>query len=962
MDASMNSILGAATTAYEEPLSQTGRLLELKTPQGQALFALRAHAVERIGRVARYKVDVINQTTDFDPEKLIGQSVHLNIRLDDGSSSSRHGWVESVCYLGSDGGLEDWQLIFAPWFSLLEYRINCRIWQETSLPDIFASIFKHYSQAQGQYRFELIREYPLLSYVTQFNETDAHFVQRWCEQEGLFWYVEHNTDSHCIVFTDDVSTLPTLTPSSLRFHTQQAADLTDSIMQWSPGARLLNGQVQWSSSEYRNHARPLTTHSMALPAASAPTDLERYQYRGQYAWQNSSRGEWLSRVQIEQDESAARRTHGQGGVRQMQPGFSFELTQHPLYERKTLKDRQFLIIAVEFFVQSNLPVGKMRPSPPGSLKPQFDAVQNVSSLAENNEGFYLNRFEAQRLDIPYRSPFSHQKPVSPGPQTAVVVTPSGHEVFTDGLNRVCVRFHWDRIVKDGELGSCWLRMMQSSSGQDWGSVNVPRSGEEVIVTFLDNDIDRPLIMGQVYGGHKPAWHSSGLMSGYKSQEIQGRGYNQWVMDDSTGQVRTQIHSSHGHSQLNLGYLIDQRGNERGALRGSGFELRTDAYGALRAQQGLYISTWPRTNGQGGQIDTHEAQQHLINSKTRVKSLSDIAEQHNALPMPGGIESLDQLNADTQANYGDGGDGLITSSQQQRNAGDTKAAILNGGRGQTTGYKKPLMISSSPADIATVTPQSTHIHSGRQLTLSTGEDTSLASGRSLLVSVAQSISLFAQAAGAKLFAAKGKIEIQAQSESIELTAMESVRITSTARTVEIAAQEEILLTSGAAYIRIKGGNIEIHAPGTIDIKGVKKTFSGPAQLNRDNPAWPKDSITQSITAFAGQSSAANYQAWAGMPYTLLADGAEVKKGVMDATGQIAIEHHATTTHYRIELANGVGYDLPTASDYSGDPYNAALANRGLHRHESASHTDVRPRDDRSLFRKAYDRLSNSESDT
>ncbi len=263
-------------------------------------------------------------------------------------------------------------------------------------------------------------------------------------------------------------------------------------------------------------------------------------------------------------------------------------------------------------------------------------------------------------------------------------------------------------------------------------------------------------------------------------------------------------------------------------------------------------------------------------------------------MPGGIESLDQLNADTQANYGDGGDGLITSSQQQRNAGDTKAAILNGGRGQTTGYKKPLMISSSPADIATVTPQSTHIHSGRQLTLSTGEDTSLASGRSLLVSVAQSISLFAQAAGAKLFAAKGKIEIQAQSESIELTAMESVRITSTARTVEIAAQEEILLTSGAAYIRIKGGNIEIHAPGTIDIKGVKKTFSGPAQLNRDNPAWPKDSITQSITAFAGQSSAANYQAWAGMPYTLLADGAEVKKGVMDATGQIAIEHHATTT--------------------------------------------------------------------
>lgn len=957
----MNSILDAAMNAFSGPLSQAGRLLELNTPQGQELFALRAHAVERLSHVARYTVDVINQTTDFDPEKLIGQAVQLSIRLDDGSLSPRHGWVESVRYLGSDGGLEDWQLVFAPWFSLLEYRIDCRIWQEMSLPDILAQVFQHYSQARANYRFDLQRDYPLLSYVTQFNETDANFVQRWCEQEGLFWYVEHKVDSHCIVFTDNIDSLPTLNPASLRFHTQQAADLKDSITQWSPGARLLNGLVQWRSSEYRSHAQPQITHSMALPAASAPPDLERYQYRGQYAWQNLGRGEWLARVQIEQDESAARRIQGQGGARQMQPGHGFELTQHPLYELKTLQDRQFLIVAVEFFVQSNLPIGKTRSSPPGSLKTQLDTLQAQASLPAGDEGFYLNRFETQRLDIPYRSAFTHQKPAHPGPQTAVVVTPGGHEVFTDNLNRVCVRFHWDRLMKDGELGSCWLRMMQPSSGQDWGSVNVPRAGEEVVVTFLDNDIDRPLIMGQVYGGHKPAWHSSGLMSGYKSQEIQGSGYNQWVMDDSTGQVRTQIHSSHGHSQLNLGYLIDQQGNSRGALRGAGFELRTDAYGALRAQQGLYLSTWPRNKAQGGQIDTQEAQQHLSNAQARVKALSEIAEQHNALPMPGGIESLDQLNADTQANYGSGGESPVSSSPQQRNGGDTKAAIMSGGRGQTSGYKKPLLVASSPADIATVTPQNTHIHSGKQLTLSTGEDTNLASGKSLLVSVAQSISLFAQAAGAKLFAAKGKVEIQAQNDSIELTAKESVRITSTARTIEIAAQEEILLTSGAAYIRIKGGNIEIHAPGTIDVKGVKKTFDGPAQLNRDNPAWPTDSIKQKLTAYAGLSSAAGYQAWAGQPYTIFADGAEVKKGVMDASGQIGIDHHVTTSQYRIDLSNGVSYDLPVAADYKGDPKNAELANRGLHRHESASHPDVKPSDNRSLFRNRYDHLSNPESD-
>ena len=292
-----------------------------------------------------------------------------------------------------------------------------------------------------------------------------------------------------------------------------------------------------------------------------------------------------------------------------------------------------------------------------------------SALSEASYGFFISHFEGQLHSAPYRSPFEHAKPTSPGPQTAVVVSPSGHELFTDSLNRVCVRFHWDRLSQDGELSSCWLRMLQPSSGPDWGSVHVPRAGEEVVVTFLDNDIDRPLIMGQVYGGHKPAWHSSGLMSGYKSKEIGGGGFNQWVMDDSTGQVRTQLHSSHGHTQLNLGYLIDQRGNHRGALRGTGFELRTDAYGALRAQQGLYLSTWKRSNAQGAQLDISEAQQQLQNSEQRLKTLSDTAKQHNADALQAGLDSLTQLNADTDVTYGnDNSSPSQGPSEQQRNGG------------------------------------------------------------------------------------------------------------------------------------------------------------------------------------------------------------------------------------------------------------------------------------------------------
>ncbi|SER47534.1 type VI secretion system secreted protein VgrG [Pseudomonas sp. NFACC02] len=916
-------------------ISQIGRLLKLTTPLPQPLLALRAHGLERLGRVPRYRVDVVSESNAFDPESLIGQSVSLAIKLANETLSHRHGFVQSVRYLGSDGGLQDWQIEFAPWFGFLEYRRNCRIWQDLTLPDILADIFQQHVQADGRYQLDLRRDYPALSYVTQFNESDAHFVQRWCEQEGIYWYVTHEADSHRIVFVDGTDDLPALSPRAVPFHTQMATLDHDSVMHWSQSGALLNGKVQWGTNNYKAHRQTPSAHAMALRAASAPASLERYEYRGQYAWQDEDRGNWLTRVQIEQDESAARRILGQGGVRHMQPGHAFELTQHPLHARTPLNEREFLLIEVEFFAQSNLPVTLQRRKLPGSLKPELQTLSE-EPLTDDGEGFYRNRFEAQRLDIPYRSPFEHQKPAQPGPQTAVVVAPNGAEVHTDALNRVCVRFHWDRRAFEREAPSCWIRMMQSSSGDSWGSVHVPRAGEEVIVTFLDNDIDRPLILGQVYGGHKPAWHSNGCMSGYKSRELNGLGYNQWVMDDTTGQLRTQIHSSHGHSQLNLGCLVDQQGNDRGALRGTGFELRTDAFGALRAQQGLYLSTWKRIKAQSGQMDASEAGQQLKDAEQRMAGLSDSAEQHNALPLSQGVESLTQLHA--------------AASQAYRQGNVT-----------TQAYGTPLIMASGPADIASTTPQNIHLHSGRQLNISTGEDANLASGQSLLVSVAQSISLFARQAGARLFAAKGKVEIQAQDDAIELTAKNSVRITSTARTVEIAAQDEILLTSGSAYIRIKDGDIQIHAPGSVDIKAVKKTFGGAARLDRQLPDSPQSAVIQKLTLQAGQSNAAQHQAWTGMPYKLFADGVLIEQGVMSSSGEISIDHSVTRSRYRVELANGVTHDIPVSGDYQGDPDNAERANQGLHHHASRPHPDLPDASAPRQFREAYARLNTPDTE-
>ncbi|MBN3767992.1 type VI secretion system tip protein VgrG, partial [Burkholderia sp. Ac-20365] len=164
-----------------------------------------------------------------------------------------------------------------------------------------------------------------------------------------------------------------------------------------------------------------------------------------------------------------------------------------------------------------------------SVIAQARAQHGAESLAikgsDGSEGFFMARVEAQRKVIPYRSPFEHRKPEM-RLQTATVVGPANEEVYTDELNRIKVRFHWDRLNQGDENASCWVRVAMSDTGGGYGSVHVPRIGEEVIVSWLDGDCDRPVVTGRVYNGAKtPQWHSNGILSGYRSKEYQGSGYN-----------------------------------------------------------------------------------------------------------------------------------------------------------------------------------------------------------------------------------------------------------------------------------------------------------------------------------------------------------------------------------------------------------------------------------------------------
>lgn len=273
--------------------------------------------------------------------------------------------------------------------------------------------------------------------------------------------------------------------------------------------------------------------------------------------------------------------------------------------------------------------------------------------------------------------------------------------------------------------------------------------------------------------------------------------------------------------LHLGYLIEQTGNTRGTYLGSGFDLRTDAYGAVRASRGLYVTTHPQPLV-GQPLDTGEAQQQIVGAESLLDAMSQASRTHQAGNLDDGYEALKTL---TDATGG--------SAQAAPSGGRT----AGGGTGSAKAFKAPVMVFASPSDVALSTQQSVHMASHRQINLVSGRSTHVAIGKSLVAGVADRISLFVQNAGAKLFAAKGKIEVRAHSDNVELTAQKTAKIVSATGNIEVAARQEILLTSGGAYIRIKDGNIEIHAPGKIDIKGAQHSFAGPAQLSYSLPLLP-----------------------------------------------------------------------------------------------------------------------------
>ncbi|WP_337995299.1 type VI secretion system Vgr family protein [Burkholderia sp. FERM BP-3421] len=812
---------------------QQDRLMKLDVPVGTAaLLPQRASGRARLGRHYEFTIDVVSADDSVELKALIAQPVTLWIQQSDRSYRPHHGYVHTARRLGADGGLAYYQITFASWMHFLKFRRDQRIWQDRPVDEIVTDVFNRHPQARGAFEFNLAKALPSRSFCRQ-DESDWNFVHRLLEDEGLYGFWEQASDgrSHSLTITDRLSALKPL--GTVRFYRSGTDGEVDALTQWSGTRALQSTTYTTRTFDYKRPAAARHPKETSLPTqpgqGALPEQAEVYEYTGAYTYLAQSRGDALTRFRMEEWESRAERFEGEGGWRAIDVGQRFMLADHPGHERDSVEQREFATVEAGWLIANNIPIGANDARFPHSLRARFNDARSGRSDSsafavphvDGSAGYYRVTIEAQRTAVPFRSPFEHRKPAT-HLETAIVVGRKGEEVHTDELNRIKVRFVWDRQNPGDEGASCWIRIVQSDTGGGYGAVHPPRVGEEVLIDYIGGDCDRPVAVARVYNGAtQPQWHSNGILSGNRSKEYGGRGYNQLVFDDATGQNRVQLHSSPGNSQLHLGYLIQQTGNTRGEYLGSGFDLRTDAYGALRATRGLYLGTHS-TSARSQSLDVREARQQLVNAESVIEALSQASAAHLAESLAPGFEAMKQYTDATRNTVGGDASGGRTAG---------------GGTGNANAFKQPLMLFASPAGIGLSTRQTVHVSAEQHVNMVSGESVHVAAGRSVVASIADRISIFVQKAGMKLFAGKGKIEIQAHADNIELTAQKSVKVLSATERIEVAAKQEILLTSGGAYIRLSGGNIEIHAPGKIGIKGGTHNFSGPVSLPYPMPLPP-----------------------------------------------------------------------------------------------------------------------------
>ena len=532
---------------------QAERGLKIDTPLGpDALLLVGVSGHEFISRMFGFDLDLVaenRQPVLF--QELLGKRVTIHIHMNDGTY--RH--VNGICVKVAQGDknvLADDRKAFTaysmevvPEMWRMTRKARCRIFQHITIPDILKKVFGEYG---FKVSYDIQGTFYERDYCVQYRETDFNFVSRLMEEEGIFYFFKHTTSDHELVVSNEPGSHPDVPgPSDIAY--EQTANLIleeDRIYDWKKSQELKSGKVALWDHTFELPHKHLEVEKTTLDevvvgsvhhvlALAENQKMEVYDWPGEYAQRfdgiDRSGGERPADIQrifeerqrvidirMQQEETGAIVVRAGSNVPQMEAGHRFTLTRH------FNANGRYVLYAV---------------------------LHSASEMTYRSDGAafeYQNRLVCLPDTLPFVPPLATPWPTAKGTQTAVVVGPSGEEIFTDKYGRVKVQFHWDREGKSNEDSSCWIRVASSWAGSQWGAVRIPRIGQEVVVAFEEGDPDKPIVVGSVYNAEMMPPYGlpqNKTQSGIVSRSSMKGGtanFNEIRFEDKKGEEEVLVHA------------------------------------------------------------------------------------------------------------------------------------------------------------------------------------------------------------------------------------------------------------------------------------------------------------------------------------------------------------------------------------------------------------------------------------
>ncbi|MFK8934369.1 type VI secretion system protein [Acinetobacter junii] len=945
-------------------------------------------------------------------KQFIGVQLAVDQVTDSGQLFRMTGIVTEACYGQSDGALTLYKLTLSDATNLWHKRRNSRVFMNKTIVEVTEVLFKEWQEKSPLFAASLSldlnglkQSYDVRPFVMQHNESDYDFLTRLWRSEGISWlideaelFVPHFSipiQSQKLRLIDDNSQYQALARRSIRYHRSSPTEYQDSITGFvavrslQPTAVHLQRWQPDALAQDEGAGSVITTHSHSTSFDSVSLGLEQA-WHVSPAWMQDLKGEDQATAsgnsqlekqnQILNDRYAlqAKFFKAYSSVRDSQVGYWFNLIDHPEINQHDVVDQEFLIIAKTFYNQNNLPKDLQQQVRQLLKQSRWHALEDDGAERQANE---LTLIRRQIKITPEYDPLQH-RPIA-YPQRAKVVGPEGETIYVDEWGRIKVRFLFTRSDDHGHDGgagsnnndtdSAWVDVLTPWAGEGYGARFLPRIGEVVVIDFFDGNIDRPFVTGRIHEAQrsptkfdvKGQLPDTKKLSGIRSQEVNGSGFNQLRFDDTTGQISTQLQSSHAATQLNLGNLSHPKIQETSSGRGEGFELRTDAWGAVRAGKGMLISTYAQEQAIADHLEAAQAQSLLSQGYESMKMLSEVAAKQqtdalnviNRLPKfiqslelktkeqafentlnlfkegvsldpihalkdcGGFIEDIGALGGDAKtaveefnAFFSDSKDAIENLKEFIENVEEHGADIVKGKlasikdrieqnpfdsikevgkvlanvdindfelmsscgtfskgskleitpskalnslqsfmEGYTQGlesssdtkqqeqgkiFRQALMLLASPNGIALTTPENIILQASQDIAESASGSINLSAQKNIIGHAQDKISLFAAQKGFRAYAAKGKLELQAQDDAIEAIAKKVIKLISTEDKIEITSPKEIVLTAGGSQLKINADGVFSTTGGKFESKAGQHLFATGAKVSYEVPELPK----------------------------------------------------------------------------------------------------------------------------